>query len=307
MCIVGRKLSMKPIIVLSNAEQQCATFFWRENPQFYVGYRFIEHEPDVLPTPLPGIDLLPAALGVVPPTSDKPALSGKEGDPWNNDWKVRHVDDHSGNGTQLSFATFSDGAALCRSAGNVSGQIREFFFEPVDDGVCLWMKLTSRAAIMGAFCVQQCLRFTGSSNVEWRRRVALVPFLSEFDIQARGKPLETITFARRGNQWLRFPLSHTRYHTAPGFALVAGKSEGEVDHGLIVRESLDSKYCSGMYWERTAYISNRHPADCVHASVDLGPLDPGGSRLARGKVYFITGTKDDLLELWKKDFPCVDK
>jgi hypothetical protein len=58
----------------------------------------------------------------------------------------------------------------------------------------------------------------------------------------------------------------------------------------------------GMYWERTAWVSNRHPADCIHASIDFGPLAAGQSRTLHGVVYFIEGSKDDLLTLWQSDF-----
>jgi hypothetical protein len=100
--------------------------------------------------------------------------------------------------------------------------------------------------------------------------------------------------------------SHFRrslYHTPPGLPLVKKRSSGAVDHGLIIRESLDSRCSSGMYWERTAYISNRHPADCLHASMDFGPLKAGQSRTVHGKFYFIDGPKDNLLGAWRRDFP----
>ncbi len=304
---MGKGSQMKPCVVLSNAKQQCVTFFWKENPSFYVGYRFIEHEPETLPTPLSEIETLPAALSVARPDLNKAMLPNEEADPWNKVWKASHVENDIGDGTKLSFTTFSDGAAFCWSVDNRSGQRREFFFEPTEDGVYLWMSLTTQTPITGAFCVQQCLRFTGSTNVEWRRQVACAPSLSEFDIQARGNPHETLTFVRKSNDWMKVALPHTCYHTPPGVALFKAKSGGEIDHGLIVRESLEKNSCAGMYWERTAYVSNRHPADCVHAAVDLGPLDSGGSRTVQGKVYFIEGTKDDLLAKWREDFSVNNK
>jgi hypothetical protein len=99
--------------------------------------------------------------------------------------------------------------------------------------------------------------------------------------------------------------------------------DGSIDHGLILRETLDRKkvpasyfrrtapgeawdrISTGLYWERTAWVSNRHPADCVHAVVYLGPLPPGGSRTVHGKFYWIDGTKDDLLAAWQEDFNLV--
>jgi hypothetical protein len=57
-----------------------------------------------------------------------------------------------------------------------------------------------------------------------------------------------------------------------------------------------------MYWERTAYVTNRHPADCLHALVDFGPLAKGEERTVRGKFYLVEGNRDDLLAVWKEDF-----
>ncbi len=269
----------------------------------YIGYRFIEHEPETFPGPLHGIEALPSAAPRSFPDHPRAVLSGEQGDPWNKGWKTSCGEKECGTRGELSFTTYSDGDALCRSVQEETDQRREFYFEATEDGVCLWMTLTSRIEIAGAFCLQQCLRFTGSTNVDWRQQVAHVPPLSEFDLQARGKPHETLTYVRRDNEWAKFPLPHTCYHTRPGLPLLGDRSGGEIDHGLIVRESPGADLCSGMYWERTAYVSNRHPADCLHASVDLGPLDSGGSRTVHGKVYFLEGTKDDVLELWRGDFP----
>lgn len=51
---------MKPVVVLSRSNSQCATFFWKDRPDFFIGYRFIEHDPEIIETPLPGIDAMPA-------------------------------------------------------------------------------------------------------------------------------------------------------------------------------------------------------------------------------------------------------
>jgi hypothetical protein len=50
------------------------------------------------------------------------------------------------------------------------------------------------------------------------------------------------------------------------------------------------------------YVSNRHPADCLHAGVDFGPLAAGESRSVQGKFYWLEGTKDDLFDLWQQEF-----
>ena len=294
---------MKPMVVLSNAKSQCATFFWKGTPDFYVGYRFIEHNPEILETPLSGIEGLPTCSFGDMPSYDKERLSTTEGDPWSRNWMASYEEKDPEDPIQLSFQAFSDGSAWSCGLDNQGAQKRAFFFEPVDDGILVWMGLTTREPVEGAISVQQCLRYSGSTNQAWRQPIACIPFLSEFDVQARGHPNDSLTYARKHTQWLRFPVQYTVYHTPPGLSLLGKRSSGEIDHGLIVRESLDRKHVSGMYWERTAYVSNRHPADCLHASVDFGPLEAGESRTVHGKFYFMEGTKDDLLEVWRRDFP----
>ena len=288
---------MKPCVVLSRAQAQCATFYWPGRDE-YVGYRFMEHDPERFIRPLSGIGALPSSrLGPMPPT-DRPPLRGPAADPLGLDWVARYAETDADNPIQLAFQAFADGSAWAAGNDNHGEQHREILFEPVEDGVFMWMRLTTHTTILGAFCVQQCLRFSGETSVPWRQRVARAPSLSEFDLQARGRPHHTLTYARQAGQWIPFPLPHTRYHTPPGRPMLGTSSSGQVDHGLIVRESAGGTLAAGMYWERTAYISNRHPADCLHASVGFGPLAEGEMRTVRGKFYLIEGTKDDLLRAW---------
>jgi len=50
------------------------------------------------------------------------------------------------------------------------------------------------------------------------------------------------------------------------------------------------------------YVSNRHPADCLHAGVDMGPLKASESRTVQGKFYWLDGTKGDVYALWRQEF-----
>ena len=293
---------MKPTVVLSSTLAQSVTFFWLERPDFYVGYRFMEHDPEIRPGPLPDIDKGPACPpGEMPGPDDQGLL--EDYNPWDKEWFASYEEEDASNPIQLRFRAYRDGTAWASGLDNQGKQERTFFFRPVQDGVSLRMQLTSSEPIPGSFAVQQCLRYSGRTNHPWRHVIACVPFLSEYDLQAQINPNETLTFGRRDGKWLKFPVPWTVFRTVGGAAPVNRECEGEIDHGLIVRESPDGKYASGMYWERTVYVSNRHPADCLHASVDFGPLEAGQSRTVHGKFYFIEGTKDRLLEKWRQDFP----
>lgn len=293
----------KPVVVLSRADAQCATFFWPVQPDYFVGYRFIEHDPETLDAPLEGIESMPSCeWGDLPSLPDEERPSDQV-DPWNNEWLGRYEESNEEDAIQLSFRSFADGSAWARGHDNRGEQTREFFFKPEDNGVAMWMRVTTREPVPGAWGVQQCLRYSGLTNQEWRQKVGRIPFLSEFDYQANCQPNQSLSFVRRGGEWLNFPVQLTWFHTPAGSVLLEDRSSGQIDHGLILRESADQKFASGMYWERTAYVSNRHHADCLHSLVDFGPLAVGEHRTVRGKFYFVEGTKDDLLAAWRSDFP----
>ena len=72
--------------------------------------------------------------------------------------------------------------------------------------------------------------------------------------------------------------------------------------GLIVRESTDGKWVTGIAWERFLLAQAHNPWDCMHLSIHLGPLEKGESREVRGKIYLFQGTKEELLERYLSDF-----
>jgi hypothetical protein len=294
---------MKPTIALSNPNSQCATLFWEHDPGYHVGYRFMEFSPEITDTPLAGLDEQPRFPQADAPSSTADVLPDWAFDSatWGKFWTARYDEQNPADARQLRFRSQVDGIATARGLERGGAQERTFVFQAVDHGLHMWMTMKTKVSVTGSLAVQQCLRFSGATAKEWRQPIAGIPFLSEFDVQARVNPHETLTYARRDGQWIKFPIPHTCYHTAPGRSLAGARSSGVVDHGLIVRESLDRRYASGMYWERTAYISNRHHADCVHAALDFGPLKEGESRTVQGRFYFVRGSRDDLLALFDRD------
>ena len=302
---------MKPAIVLSNIEHQCATFVWANDLRYFVGYRFVEHKPKITAEPLPHKAVQQPEL---------PSESGgsyPRGADWLENWQTNYAD--TTNPLDLRFQTFVDGSAQATAVENDGQQERIWRFVPEENGVRMWMTLKTHKPIAGAFILQQCLRFTSGIGFGFNRTVAIVPFLSELFMQALGNANGTLTWVRKGGEWLALPVPFTRYHTAVGKEIY-DDSAGQVDCGLIVRESAPRDHApasywlsvapeakwetwtAGFYWERTAYVSNRHPADCLHAGVDLGPLAAGEERTVQGKFYWLAGTKDDLLDLWRQEF-----
>jgi hypothetical protein len=302
---------MKPIVLLSNLEHQCVSFVWPHDLSYFVGYRFVEHQPQVTPKPL---------LHRPTVTADLPPYAGDEmvpGAGWLENWQTTYAvaDDP----LQLRFHCFADGSATASVIENGGLQERSWHFLPQHNGVRLLMTLRTNEALRGSYIVQQCLRLSSGIGYDFRQTVARVPFLSELLMQALGNANGTITWARVSGRWHPFPVPYTQYHTQAG-AGIFGNSAGQTDYGLIVRETAPrdrapasywrevapdaawETWSAGLCWERAAAISNRHPADCLHVYADLGPLDAGATRTVQGKFYWMEGTKDDLLAACRQEF-----
>jgi hypothetical protein len=303
--------NLKLIVVLSSTEHSCVSFIRPNDLRTFIGYRFVEHRPITTTKPLAHL----LNQNSQPPDHSQEIYS--RGIDWLENWETNFSDpDHPLN---LNFSTFSDGSAEARVVENYGAQEKIWRFIPSDHGVWMWMTLNTNETIPGGYILQQCLRLTSGIGSGFYPQVAKVPFLSELFMQLLGNPNETLTWTRINNAWQQFPVPFTRYHLASSQGIFED-SAGQADSSHILRESAprekapasywrsvapDTKWqkmTSGFYWKRSAYISNRHPADCLHIGVDFGPLAAGESRTVLGKFYWIEGGKDDLLELWQKDF-----
>jgi hypothetical protein len=73
--------------------------------------------------------------------------------------------------------------------------------------------------------------------------------------------------------------------------------------GLLIRESEDGRWVTGIAWEDFVAVQGHNPWYCLHNCVRVGPLQPGESRTVRGRLYLFQGTKDDCLASFQRDFP----
>ena len=288
---------------LTRVGATCVSFLRPAEPDTYLGYRIVEQEPERATRPLRAHASHPKAKPAETPSLESPQAPPVPAGEYTDDWQTAH--DAKG----VRFATDKDGVAWFEYPEG-EGMTRRLTFRAVADGIEMWLELSSESAIPGAYVVQQCFRLSGETNDEWRHHIALVPELSEFDLWAREQPPRSLTFVRQGDAWLQVPPVErgVRYDTPAGVELARmqgaeSKATAAIPHGLIVRQAADGSSVVGLFWERTTRVSNHHPADCLHSFVDLGPIEAGGSRTVRGKVYWMAGTKDELLEHWRADFP----
>jgi len=76
--------------------------------------------------------------------------------------------------------------------------------------------------------------------------------------------------------------------------------------GLMLRESNDGQWVSGIAWERFLSAQGHNPWECMHLCVRVGPLARGESRTIRGKIYLFKGTRDDLWNRYRSEFKRQD-
>lgn len=200
-----------------------------------------------------------------------------------------------------------------------------FYFAPVEDGLeILWVVETKDAGLNRFYAAQQCFRMGGVTSAEWRRKIAETPAFSEYDLWARqesaGETLTSLSFYRRGGRWTAVPADRTRMAArtplgreleaaAPKLDVLAvldpgheGRFIDDVDSGLMTRVSEGRLWLCGLYWEGATHVSNHHSADCLHATVNLGPIPPHAKRAIKGRIYWKKGAKEELYEQWLREF-----
>jgi hypothetical protein len=293
---------MLPSAAPPAAESQWAkeTFVALSNPLHpgnRIGYRFLEH--------------LPIAFGAIPESGAVESISAEA------------------ERREKTFAA-REGVFLKSIGVKEQGwapQTWRLYFAPRQDGFdLLWVVETKDQGLNEFYSAQQCFRLTGRTNKGWRRNICEAPTFSEYDWwaaeQAGGKSRSSLSFVRRGGAWAALPAveGHVACRTPMGRAMDAVRSGGEVskitglppygptrfepdaDNGLAVRTSADGQWVCGLYWDRATHIANHHPADCLHLFVNLGPLPPHSKRAIRGRVYWLAGSKEEVLRQWEEEF-----
>jgi hypothetical protein len=199
-----------------------------------------------------------------------------------------------------------------------------FYMAPSDDGIDLLLIVdTFDEGLPSYYGIQQCFRMSGHTNALWRQKIAKTPAFSEYDLWATEQeknPKTSLTWVRRGGRWQTLPaIPETVGARTPLGVLIdnkrakgkpmskVGPYEAEmlepVDNGLITRANPEGTWISGIFWEGTSHLTNHHPADCVHTIVNIGGIPQYSKRAVRGKIYWFHGTRKDLAQRFRRDFP----
>lgn len=201
-----------------------------------------------------------------------------------------------------------------------------YYMMPTNDGIEILLEIkTYEEGLPEYYGVQQCFRMSGITNEEWRQEIAQTSAFSEYDLWKKegdgGKT--SLSYVVRNNRWEPLPASDSCLgaRTPLGMAVDHLRTEGgmmdkvgpyeasmlkPIDHAPVTRTDINEKWLSGIYWEQTSHVTDHHPADCIHSIINIGNIPPRSRKVLRGKIYWFEGSKDKLLDHFKRDFRSED-
>ena len=86
------------------------------------------------------------------------------------------------------------------------------------------------------------------------------------------------------------------------FSSIWPTSELDAKEGILIRESEDKKWVTGIGWEDFLFVQAHNPLKCMHVCAKVGPLRISETKSIRGKIYLFRGKKDECLSKFFDDF-----
>ncbi len=71
--------------------------------------------------------------------------------------------------------------------------------------------------------------------------------------------------------------------------------------GVLIRESSDHEWVTGIGWTDFLSVQGHNPWNCMHVCVRLGPLRQKESKTVRGRLYLFRGSRQDCLARFRED------
>lgn len=173
--------------------------------------------------------------------------------------------------------------------------------------------LTVRA---GADSAELTLMVSNRTEYEWPVLAAIIPCFNPGPADSRNREFantNTYFYGPQGLQRLEKREIHfaqaqeaeLRRVSPDGQFVFSGKwptAPSSALGGIIIRESNDRRWVTGIAWEEFLSAQAHNPWECMHLAVRVGPLKPGAQKIIRGRVYLFQGKKEDCFQRYLADF-----
>jgi hypothetical protein len=205
-----------------------------------------------------------------------------------------------------------------REPGQHTGGSYEWTRRVSDDGMAATvgpddLRLTINAVPDGA---EMKLEVANRSDHDWPELAAVIPCFNPGPQETRNRRFantKTYFHGPRGLEQLQkreIHFSGAQRHLldriAPDGQFVFSHkwptSPSNAVGGLIIRESTDGEWVTGIAWEDSLSSQGHNPWECMHLSILVGPLKRGESKTIKGKVYLFRGGRADCFRRYQSDF-----
>jgi hypothetical protein len=175
------------------------------------------------------------------------------------------------------------------------------------------LKLSVRAAADSA---ELTLSIENRSDHDWPEPAGIIPCFNPGPEEVRNRQLantNTYFAGRDGLEKLIRREIHFSNRIRPLLDRMAPDGQFVFSHkwptaeknaaaGVIVRESTDGRWVTGIAWDDFLSAQGHNPWECMHLCARVGPLKRGERKSIRGKIYLFQGDKEALYARYRRDF-----
>ncbi len=183
----------------------------------------------------------------------------------------------------------------------VSSADIKFHFQAVGDGAAIELVVANR------------------SDHDWPPLAAIIPCFNPGPLALRSagfsdeEKTRTYFLRSKGLELLRTREIHFRNQLRPlvdqlspsGQFVFSQKwptASDDAIAGILIRESADGRWVTGIAWDDFVSIQGHNPWKCMHVAVRVGPLPRGASKSIRGRIYLFQGNREECLQKYRRDF-----
>jgi hypothetical protein len=244
--------------------------------------------------PAPNVRLFEWERGIGVESLEQPGMSMYL---WFYEWNMFEAV-QSGQHTHADFAQFTHHVDAAGRRAEIRGANMTLKFTAVRDGADMRLRVTNR------------------SDHDWPDLAGIIPCFNPGPTASRNPAFanENTWFvgpdglARQDKREIHFNADlRSRVDACSGQGSFAWSRKWPTSPvnstaGLLLRESTDGQWATGIAWERFLSAQGHNPWKCMHLCVLVGPLKKGQTRTVHGRIYLFKGTRDDCLQRYRGEF-----
>jgi hypothetical protein len=204
----------------------------------------------------------------------------------------------AGQHTPGGFQPFERTVSSDENRGSLTSDNMQLDVEAVEDGAELRLAVTNQ------------------SQHDWPELAGIIPCFNPGPKDARNPQFaNTNTYFAAETGLVRQQAREIHFNAAFRDAIEAESDAGtfvfshkwptsdiDATAGVLIRESTDGRWVTGIAWERFLSAQGHNPWQCMHLCIRVGPLKRGETRTIRGRIYLFRGDRAECFRRYRDDF-----